>query len=290
MTILQAILLGLIHGVTALLPLGGSGPVVLVSHFLGTGEAVSLNYLAFLQLGTLAAIVLRFRKEMRGLLKAVPYLCRGLLANLLTLLANLRHPEEGNYAFLLGKPYRKLCAMLTVSMVPTVVIGLLLRRLAAEGAGNLLVCAAGFFLTALLLIISSYTVASSKKTAGTRITDALLIGALQGVSVLPGTGRMGMVLSGGSFAGFSRKYMIKYAFLLGVPSIIAAVVLLIPSSPAAFGTAGAFAKALLGACFSGTASYLLSGRLMRLISRRSNRFFACCALAAGIISAAAYFR
>jgi undecaprenyl-diphosphatase len=120
------------------------------------------------------------------------------------------------------------------------------------------------------------------------VRDALLIGALQGISVVPGISRLGMIMAGAGICGFARKYLVKYAFLLSIPTIVGGVIVeLRADGLSVFRTAGA------GPCIIGILTSALVGCFVlefakNFLSRKRNRGFACYCLAAGILTVVIY--
>ncbi|MDO4563958.1 MAG: undecaprenyl-diphosphate phosphatase, partial [Clostridia bacterium] len=128
--------------------------------------------------------------------------------------------------------------LLLLALVPTVILALLFKKIspfdrfyeAAENGRFLGFC---FLITTLLLLLSDRVRRPQKqqrRMKDMRVSDALIIGGLQGVGVLPGVSRSGSTISGALFAGLSRKAAADFSFLLSIPSIIGGAVLEIPDA------------------------------------------------------------
>jgi len=287
MSILQAMILGCIQGIASFLPVSSSGHLVLAGSFLGINSDLSLKFLALMHIGTLAAVCLVLKDDLLRLWNALTGLLRDGVFNLITLARNLGHVEDGEYRPMLKTAYRRLVVYMTVSLVPTVLIALILRRFAELGASNLLITAMGFMVTALMLMVCSFSDDRKKKPKATKYTDALLIGLFQGISVVPGVSRLGMIMAGCSLAGFSRKYTIRYALLISIPSIVGGL-LLEGASPVSVGKTVGIGPCILGILVAGAVGYLVLRYSIQLLSRNLHRFFAIYCLAAGVLSMIAY--
>lgn len=287
MSILQAMILGCIQGIASFLPVSSSGHLVLAGSFMGIGSDLSLKFLSLMHIGTLAAVCLVLKDDLLRLWHALTGLLRDGAFNLITLARNFGHPEDGEYRPMLKTAYRRLVVYMAVSMVPTVLIALILRRFAEIGAGNLLITAMGFMVTALMLMVSSFSDDRKKKPKATKYSDALIIGVFQGISAVPGVSRLGMIMAGCSLAGFSRKYTIRYAMLISIPAIVGGLVLEGPS-PVSVGKTVGIGPCIVGILVAGAVGYLVLRYTIQLLNRNLNRFFAVYCMAAGIFSIIAY--
>lgn len=289
MPIWKAAVFGALQGIAALLPVSSSGHIALAGHLLKETTAGSLSFFALLHLGTLVAIVWSFRVDVFRLCSSLVRVLRDLVLDLPVLFGNLSQPSKGKYRSGTGGNYRRWLLLMLTSLIPMPVIALLMRRFSALGASNLLITAMGFFVTALLLLVSSFTVGSKKDPRRTRFRDALMIGAFQGVSSLPGISRLGMTLSAAGLSGFTRSYMVRYGYLLAVPSILGSLCLLLPSSgPGELAGIGA-AACFVGVLTSSVVSLLVIRVAKRFLVRHSNRGFAIYSLLIGIVSIVVYF-
>jgi undecaprenyl-diphosphatase len=288
MSILGAIILGVLQGVTAFFPVSSSGHLVVVGRLLGADEAVNLRYLAMMHLGTLIAVLFSFRIDLVRILSSLTGMIGDIFTNAGLLVKNYRHPEAGDYHKILTTNYRRLTAMMLISLIPSAVISLTLRKFARMGADNLLITAMGMMITALALMISSFTRNSGKKPAGTRVRDALIIGVLQGLAVMPGVSRLGMILAGAGICGFARKYMVKYAFLISIPAILGGFILELGSGGTSLLESVGVGSCVMGILVASIVGYFALHLSKRVLSRNRSRGYACYCLAAGIVTVLIY--
>ncbi len=193
MTIWMALLLGLVQGLCEFLPVSSSGHLVLLHKLFGVTEGV-LFFTIMLHVGTLIAVF------------AVYYRM---------IWAMLRHP------------FQKKVGMLLAALLPTVVIAVLFSDFFEDAyAGRYL--GFGFLLTSLVLTLSERKRAGKKKMETMRVPDALCVGLLQGLAILPGLSRSGSTISGALFCGLTRKEAADFSFLLSIPAILGSVVFELP--------------------------------------------------------------
>jgi len=219
MPILVALLLGLVQGLCEFLPVSSSGHLVLLHTLFGLSGG-TLFFTILLHLGTLLAVIAVYRK---------------------TLLDLLRHP------------FQKKMGMLLLALVPTVVMAALFRDFfEASYAG--LSLGFEFLATACLLLLAQRAKSGGKTMQTMTPADALLVGLMQSVSILPAVSRSGATIAGGLFRGMEKKEAADFSFLLSVPAILGSVVFDLPALLRG-GTGGVSA----GAIFAGVAAAAVSG-------------------------------
>ena len=288
MALIKALILGLIQGVTASLPISSSGHTELLAGALKTQPGPLLPFMTLLHLGTLIAVVLVFYRDIVRLGLAVAGIFRDLFFNIRVLFGGRKKRAEKQYRRLFSSAYRKFALLFAISIVPTFVIGRLLAGLAFRASGMLLAAAVGFFITALILFVSSYFPAGRKGPTRAGIPEALLVGAFQGISVFPGISRLGMVLSSANLCGFSRKFAIRYAYLMSIPSIIGALAVELPGSGAALRSVAGIGGCVLGVIAAALAALFMLRICVRLLKRRPDRVFALYCVVAGIATVVIY--
>ncbi len=209
MTILDAILQGIIQGLTEFLPVSSSGHLMLYSHITGnTDEGGNFLFSAFLHLGTLLAVCLAFRSTVVALAKEGGAMVADLFTGKLL--------KKG-----MGNPERRMLYMMILSLV--VLIPFYFLRDFIEGVAQKYLIALGcFFLyTSVILFLSDRCVKGRKGPGELTWKDALVVGLFQAVALLPGVSRSGSTICSGLFMGMNRDTAVKYSFMLGIPTILA---------------------------------------------------------------------
>lgn len=218
---LQAVLLGVIQGLTEFLPVSSSGHLVLIQEWMGdrffaSGDEVFFDLV--LHLGTLVPVLWFYRRDLRDIVASPPR-------------APGIREAGGLLAWLRADPSRWLLAMVVLATIPTGLIGVALEdefeRLFSSVAP---VCAA-LATTGLLL----YSTRLARPRGGESDAGgpprpmpssvALAIGTIQGLAITPGISRSGSTISLGIFLGLDRADAARFSFLLSVPAILGAVVL-----------------------------------------------------------------
>lgn len=286
MTVLQAIFLGILQGVTSMLPVSGSGHMVLANAVLGSGEPLSMTFVAGIHMGTLAAVLLVWRRDVSRMFTAAADMLWDLLENLKIWVVQRRHPESLRYRRLIHGRYRLRVSFVVTAAACTFVTGFLLHRPAEAAAGSLLYTAMGFFVTALILTVSSYTSPAHKKRLFSA-KDAMVTGILQGIAVIPGISRMGMVMSASDILGLPSGFGVYIGCLLCVPSVFGGIIIEILSGSGSVPAPGPGVM-LAGILASTVTSAWMMKHTVRFLARCGRRGFALYALAAGVVSLLVY--
>jgi len=199
---LTAAALGALQGMTEFLPVSSSGHVAIAAHFFHIEEN-SLALVILLHLGTLLATVLLFRRDLAALV------IEGFAA--LRAPTRLRATTQG----------RALTAIV-IATVMTAVLGLLLRKLAETFAEDLHLVGYGLLVSAAFLLASGTSRGTSAEVTW---WQAVGIGVMQGVAVLPGVSRSGVTIAVAMLLGVQGNAAFRFSFLLSVPAIIGAALL-----------------------------------------------------------------
>lgn len=289
MSVWQALLLGLVQGITEFLPVSSSGHFIFLSHVLGLHMDDSLLFRVLLHTGTLFSAIFIFRADIKRLLWEMIHIIQDVISNLKVWFYNKKYQKDERYRKLLATNYRKFSVLIVISAIPTGVIGYLLREIAEEASGNLLAPAIGFFITAILLLVTEYASAKSEKTPReTRYSDAAIIGVFQGLSVFPGLSRAGSTLSACFLCGFSRKYAVKYSYIISIPAIIGSMIVelggaKLNASPA---DVGKYILAMAAAAITG---YFSIRFILTILSQKKLRYFSAYCMIIGIAAIILHF-
>ena len=290
MPIWKAVLLGAIQGITSVLPVSSSGHIALFGRLLGESSAGSLTFMAYLHIGTLAAVLWTFQKDVRRLVLAYIQIFADLIRNVTEASRALSRGKSVSWRHVDRNNYRRLAILLLAAAATEIGVSLIVRSFSFLGASNLLITAMGFFVTALLLFISSYTVGIKSDPMRTNYRDAFLAGIFQGAAGLPGISRLGMTMSAGCLSGMEDAYMVRFAFLMSIPGIIGSFFWVIPYGQIQEETLPGAGACIVGIVTAAVVSGLLLRIVRRLLSRIVNRFFAAYTIVAGILCIVMYFR
>jgi undecaprenyl-diphosphatase len=190
-TVLQAIILGVIQGLTEFLPVSSSGHLVIFQHLMGLREG-TLAFDVLLHMGTLVAVSVAFWDDILAILR---------------------------------KPLSKLTYLVVVGCIPAGLMGFFLQPLFEQAFQSLLVVGLGLLITGTILKVSEKIAARSfdmKGVQDTSYTDVIFIGLLQGIAIVPGISRSGSTIAAGLMAGLERTWAARYSFLVAIPVILGA--------------------------------------------------------------------
>lgn len=201
MTIIEAIILGIVQGATEFLPISSSGHMVLVPSIFNMTQP-DLNAVAIAHLGTLLAVLIYFYKDLRDILAGT--------------LSGIRKGA------LMGTTESRLGWYIVVGSIPAAAAGLTLEDYFDEIFGTPVIAASFLLLTAALLLFGEYKRSGKKELSGMSWLDAIVIGLFQMMALFPGISRSGSTIVGGLLRGLDRELAARYSFLLGVPAILGA--------------------------------------------------------------------
>ena len=277
----QALVLGLVQGLTEFLPVSSSGHLQAVPYLLGWRSG-DLAFDVVVHAGTLAAVVVAFRADLVAL-------ARGTLA-----LAGTTRDEV--------RTARRLVALLAVATVPAAVAGLVLGDVLEAAFASPRAIAAALLVTALMLWGSERLrrrrggdekedVGAAWHAVGTR--EALAVGLAQALAILPGISRSGATIATGMALGLSRRAAARFSFLLSIPIILGTTIVMLPelSSPPADALPFGPAEIAVGVVAATVSGYVAIRVLLRIVERRSLLPFAVyVTLLAGVLLTVSFVR
>jgi len=189
---IDVILLAIVQGITEWLPLSSSGHLVIVQQLFSLN--VSVFFDVILHVGTLIPVLVFLRKDVAKILKAVVRLDF--------------KSEEG-----------ELAVLVVIGIVPTAVIGFVFKGMFESFFFNLSAVGAAFIVTGCILFATKLTLNKNKSI---NYFDALLIGTVQGIALIPGVSRSGITISTGLLRGVKKEKAFQFSFLLYIPAVIGA--------------------------------------------------------------------
>jgi undecaprenyl-diphosphatase len=205
---LQAIVLGIIQGLTEYLPISSTAHLRVIPALLGWNDP-GAAFTAVIQWGTLLAAVIYFRRDITVIVRAV--------------LTDLRGRTFGS------SPEARLGWVIAVGTIPIVVFGLAFQKYIKDDLRSLYVISAAAIGLALVLAVAEGLVRRREragwKAKGLREVgwaEGLVVGFAQVLAIIPGASRSGVTITGGLFAGLSRETAARFSFLLGLPAIFGA--------------------------------------------------------------------
>lgn len=252
MGLFHALVLSVIQGVTEFLPVSSSGHLVLFQSLFGIKEP-ELFFDVALHVGTLVAVCVFFSKDIKE------------IAVVLFSVSTWSAGEAGLWQRLRQKPEMRLLSLILVGTIPTVFLGLVFRPMAEMVFSSVRVVGIMLLVTGLLLWFTRGLGKEGRNAAQLTIWDAVGVGLMQGLAILPGISRSGATIAMAMFKGLNRETAARYSFLLSIPAILGAMVLeLDEARVSGFPPLG---PVLLGACVAAVVGYTALKVLIHLVKR-----------------------
>lgn len=240
MSVVQAVILGIIQGLTEFLPVSSSGHLVLFQKIFGIRES-TLVFDTFLHVGTLLAVIAVFRKDIASILR---------------------------------KPFQKLTWLLLAGTIPTALIGVLFKDYFEELFKSGRTLGLEFILTGAVLLYAERLGRGRKALKETTYLDAAFIGMMQGAAILPAVSRSGLTIAGSLFRNLDREFAARFSFLLSIPAILGAAVFQFKDVMEAGGGGDSRAVIIAGTIAAAVAGYASVKFMIELIKKKSMKYFA----------------
>jgi undecaprenyl-diphosphatase len=269
MTILQAIFLGLVQGLTEFIPVSSTAHLVFASRVVGlyAGADKTLQAeqttatIAVIQLGTLLAVLIYFAPDIVNILRAF-------ISDHLALMRGRSEP---------GQPKLSRDAwlgwLIVIGSLPIGTIGLVLKK-QIEGpfTKNLWVIATMMIVVGVLMMIAEFVGRRSKHMDELGVADALAVGSAQVMALIPGSSRSGSTIMGGLFAGQTRETAARFSFLLSIPAIAASGLLELKEAVVKL-PSGNYGSLVVATIVSGVVGYASIWFLLRYLRTHSTGVF-----------------
>lgn len=225
MTLLKAIIMGIIQGVSEFLPISSSGHLSLMKNVLNMELETGLLFDVLLHLGTLVAIFIAFRTDIKELIVEGFQIVGDFFINLFRFISNLISKDKVKYKEMVTTPYRRFVMLVILSTIPTGIIGYTFKDIIESASETLIVPGLFLIITAILLLIADYAKEGSKDAKTATYKDSLILGLAQGIATVPGLSRSGTTITTGLLCGFEKSFAVKYSFIMSIPAVLGAVLL-----------------------------------------------------------------
>lgn len=281
MTILQAIILGIVQGLTEFIPISSTAHLVIASRLVGLYAGVdsvlraeqTTATIAVIQLGTLLAVFIYFARDIVNITRAFVWDHLALLK---------KSGGNANAASRLSQD-AWLGWLVIVGSIPVAIVGLLFKR-QIEGSftKNLWVIATMMIVIAILLALAEAVGKKNRGLPELGIKDALAVGFAQVLALVPGSSRSGSTIMAGLFAGETRETAARFSFLLSMPAIAASGLLELKEAMHKL-PAGSFLPLAVATVVSGIVGYASIWFLLRFLRTHSTAVFIVYRLIVGVL-------
>lgn len=255
-SVIEAIILGLVQGLTEFLPISSSAHLRVVGPLVGSGADPGAAFTAITQIGTEAAVVLYFRRDIAMLARAW--------------WASIRERRPGD-PVIGTTPQARLAWFIGLGSLPIIVLGLLLQDYIETTFRSL-------YFPAVCLIVFGLILGWADKRARQKVTldemngkQALIYGFAQAAALVPGVSRSGGTITAGLLMGFTRAAAARYSFLLALPAVLGSGFYQVFKSLDTFGKAGTpgVLPTVVATLIAFVVGYLVIIGFLRLISTHS---------------------
>lgn len=289
MSIIQAIILGIVQGIAEFLPVSSSGHLAIIQNIFHIETEGGLFFDVMLHLGTLAAIFVVYRKDILRMIIETLNMCRDIIYNLKSYIQNQRSYSALRYRRIVKNNYRKFVVLVLVSTIPTGVIGYVGRHLVEKASATLIVPGIGLILTSILLIVSEMAPDGKKIPRDISYGSGFLIGAAQGCATLPGLSRSGTTIAACMMSGYDRRFAVRYSFIMSIPAILGAALVEIKDIGSEGISGGIVLNGLIGAVVAGCVGYICIKTMLAVVRKKKFKGFAIYCFAVGVIAIIANF-
>lgn len=269
MTYWTAIILGLVQGVAEFLPISSSGHLAILQNFLHLGSADEhLLFDVLLHLGTLAAVILAFWRDVSGLVR------EGLCMVYLKKLRRGQKPDRLK---------RRTIWFIILGTLPLFAV-IFIKDAVESLYSNTFFIGFALLLTGGLLFAADRMGHGNKNEKNATLGDILLVGLAQALAVTPGLSRSGTTISVGMLRGFDRSFAVRFSFLLSIPAVLGANILTLVDAVQAGINASLLPMYLAGVAAAFVSGYMALYLLRMMVQRGRFGGFAYYCWGAGLVT------
>lgn len=260
MSYIDAVILGIVQGLTEFLPISSTGHLTLAGKFLNLiSEEHPEHWTAFIaviQLGTMLAVLIYFFKDLIAIVKDF-----------------LNENLFNRKSFANQNLNSKLGWLIIAGTIPIVIIGLLFKD-QIEGAftKNLYVISSSLIVLAMILFVAEKVSKFKKDIKDITLFDSIMIGIAQAVSLIPGSSRSGTTITAGLFLGLKRDVAARFSFLLSVPAVLASGLLQLYEALSFINT-DMIINLIISTVVSALSGYLAIDFLIKFLKKNSTMVF-----------------
>lgn len=253
-TYIKAIILGLVQGLAEFLPISSSAHLALLQHFFGVNGDSVLLFTVLLHVGTLVSVFICYWSDIVGLARELVFTVVDIV--------------KGRDPRISSNPERKLLFLILVATIPTGIIGIVFKDAFESLYTNIIAIGCGLIFTGIILKVADKMGNGKKQEMRTNYRNAIFTGIMQGIAIAPGISRSGSTLFGSLFTGLERSFVVRFAFLISIPSILGSLVLELPDAVKA-GTAGmAMGPIIVGMIVAAVSGFVAIKWMIRIVTSK----------------------
>ncbi|MBO6147136.1 MAG: undecaprenyl-diphosphate phosphatase [Lachnospiraceae bacterium] len=278
MNIIQAIILGIVQGLTEFLPVSSSGHLAIIQNLFHINTDGGLLFDVLLHIGTLIAIFLVFWKDIVKL-----------VIEFFGIIGDFFRRFSDPDLIVLSSAYRKFVLLIIVSTIPTGILGYVGRHFVAYASSTLIIPGIGLIITAILLFICDRIGDGRNGIKKISYLNAFEIGMAQGVATIPGISRSGATISVGLMLGIKKETAVKYSFIMSIPAVIGAAVLEIKDAGGTTVTVSTVVAYVVGMIVSAVVGYFAIRFMIGVVRRKRYIYFSIYCMVMGLVAIIGHF-
>ncbi len=254
MSWVQVVVLSIVQGLTEFLPISSSSHLAIVSRVFFAGDA-GASFTAVSQLGTEAAVIIYFARDIGRILKAW---FNGLLIK--------AHRDNVDY---------RLGWYVIIGTLPIVLLGVAFKDLIRGEVRNLWIIATAMLVFSAVIAAAEYVGRQNRHVEQLRWSDGLLVGIAQCLALVPGVSRSGSTISAGLFLGLDRELSARFGFLLGIPAVVASGLFSLPDAfhPVTQGMSATGAQLIISVVIAFVVGFVAVAWLLRFVAHHAMYWF-----------------
>lgn len=288
MRLFEAIFLGIVQGVAEFLPISSSGHLAIFKNIFGLGD-VGIAFDVLLHVGTLIAVFVAYWKDIKELIINGVGIIVDFIFNIMAFIKGKINKSQPEYRKIIQSNYRKFVLLVIVSTIPTGIMGILGDDLIESVSTGLVIPGICLLITGVLLLISDMLAGGKKRIGETTYKNALAIGIVQGIAILPGISRSGSTITAGLLCKFDRSYAVKYSFIMSIPSILGAAVIKLKDIGTQNLTGGEITSYVIGAIVAAIVGFISIKTMLLVVRKKKFKFFAYYCFLAGVFALVGFF-
>lgn len=289
MSLLEAIFMGILQGLTEFLPVSSSGHLAIFKNIFHIKTETGILFDVLLHVGTLVAVFIVYRRDIGRMILEGFGLLGDACCNVAAFFQNKIGKKEIPYRKVIKNTYRKFDMLVIVSTIPTGIIGFAAKELVEAASEILLIPGICLILTAVLLVVSDRLPEGKKTPKNVTYTNAFGIGICQGIATLPGLSRSGTTITACVASGFDRSFAVKYSFIMSIPAILGAAVLELKDIASVTVTPPEVAYYIVGMLIAAIVGYICIKTLLVIVRKKKFTYFAIYCLVMGIFAIIGHF-
>lgn len=288
MSLIEAIIMGIVQGIAEFLPVSSSGHLAIFKHILNIETDTGMLFDIMLHFGTLVAIFIAFWSDIKELIIGGFGILGRVLYNVYVALKKV-FSKDTNFKKVLKTDYDRFVMLIIVSTIPTGIAGVLFSDLFEKMGESLLITGICLIITAILLYIADHCKVGNITMKDANYKKAGLIGTAQALAISPGISRSGTTITACLLCGFTKEFAVKYSFIMSIPAVLGAVVLDIPDLFTSDIEASLIKNYVVGTVIAAIIGYICIVTMLKIVKKKKFTGFTIYCSIIGLIAIVASF-